>query len=86
MPPANIESLIDCRERYSETFMSSEGEYLTRTGSLPSDVPPCLMSAHGVGGLTVDKFFEGGVLFENAVAAVVSILEAGAAFCAWNTR
>ncbi|WP_420604475.1 hypothetical protein [Methylobacterium sp.] len=69
VPPANIESLIDCRERYSETFMSSEGEYLTRTGSLPSTTA-VLMSAHGVGGLTVDKFFEGGVLFENAVAAV----------------
>ncbi|WP_419952550.1 hypothetical protein [Methylobacterium sp.] len=69
VPPANIESLIDCRERYSETFMSSEGEYLTRTGSLPSDVA-VLESAHGVGGLTVDKFLEGGVLFENAVAAV----------------
>ena len=32
----------------------------------------------------MDKFFEGGVLFENAVAAVAQSLEAGAGFLAWE--
>ncbi|KQO57582.1 hypothetical protein ASF24_17105 [Methylobacterium sp. Leaf86] len=69
LPDANIETIVDCYEQRSETYMSAVAEYVTRPGKLPA-TSATLEGAFGIGGVAIDKLQEGMFPFENAVKAV----------------